>query len=68
MGHTNDWFEKLHTKFNIHGKDYLLRMSPLSSMIFTDHYGAGNLESILRLESDTTNYPPGTPRSPDLAN
>jgi hypothetical protein len=43
-------------------------MSPLSSVVFTDHYGAGNLESSLCLESDTTNYPPATLQSPDLAN
>jgi hypothetical protein len=68
MGHKYDWFEKLHTKLHFRAKDYLLRMSPLSSVIFTDHYGAGNLEPSLRLESDTTNYPPVSLRSPDLAN
>ena len=62
-----DWFEKIHTKLSIRGKDYILRMSPLSAVVFTDHYGAGNLSAGLRLESDTSTYPPASLQGPNLA-
>ena len=68
MGHSHDWFEKLHTKLHINGKDYLLRMSPLSALVFTNDYGAGNLSASLRLESDTSMYPSAPLHGPDLAN
>ena len=63
-----DWFEKLHTKLHIHGKDYILRMSPLCAVAFTDHYAAGNLSASLRLASDTSMYPPAALQGPNLAN
>ena len=68
MGHTYDWFENLHPKLNIKGEDFLMRMSPLSAVVFTDHYGAGNLSASLRLASDTSMYSPSPLKGPDLAN